>query len=88
MKQYRRCCKMFPLQLPLVEEQDEQTCFFGGIVKNLQGGCTGEAETQQLDLGGELAAYYPSGNALLHRLPLSNRGASLTLPNQRISSQR
>jgi hypothetical protein len=47
---------------------------FWGIAKNLQGGCTGEAEMQRLDLKGELVAHCSSGNAPLHRPPVSNRG--------------
>jgi hypothetical protein len=34
LKRYCRCCQMFSLQLPSVEEQDEQTRLFGELRKS------------------------------------------------------
>jgi hypothetical protein len=34
LKRYCQCCQMLPLQLPLVEEQDEQTRLFGELRKS------------------------------------------------------
>jgi hypothetical protein len=61
---------------------------FWGIVKHLRGECGATANEIRLDLGRELAANCSPSDALPHRPPVSNRGASYGLPNQRFSTER
>jgi hypothetical protein len=59
---------------------------FWGVAKNLQRECTDEALILRLDLGRELAATHPLGDAPPYRLPVPNRGTLFTPPKWNLSS--
>jgi hypothetical protein len=87
LKLYRQRHQQFPLRLPPVEEQDQQTRLFGELQKTCKENATMKRLKKWLDLGRELAANRSPSNAPSHRLPVSSRGTLFKTPNQRFSSE-